>query len=91
MATEENLERLQQKHSVAQTAFTKRANHLTSTANALGQHNMKDEWRNFKMEHFKVRETWFEYAMALSEVESETAEEKAVQIEENTAECDHDI
>lgn len=86
--TEEKLERLMQKRSAAQTAFTKRANHLTSRANALGESEMMGEWRNFKMEHSRVRDAGFEYSTALREAGGENAEEKAERIDEKTAECD---
>lgn len=86
--TEEELERQKQKCSAAQTAFTKRANLLTSRVNALGEREMRSEWRNFKVEHSRVTDTGFEYATALREVNSEEAKRKAEDIDEKTAECD---
>lgn len=87
-ASEEELERLKQRRSAAQAAFTRRANHLTSRVNALGESEMISEWRSFKSEHSKVRDAGFEYATALREAD-EHAEEMAEHIDAKTAECDH--
>ncbi len=86
-ATKEELEKLKQKHSAAQTAFTKRANHLTSRASALGEDEMVGEWRIFKTEH-GVRDAGFEYATTLREADDEHVKEMAEHIDEKTAECD---
>lgn len=86
--TKEELERLKQKRSAAQTTFTKRANHLTSRASALGEGEMREEWRNFKTEHSRVRDAGFEYATALREAVDGQTEEKAEHIDEKTAACD---
>lgn len=43
MAEEEAMEKLKQKRSVAQTAFTKRANHLASRVNSLDESELKRE------------------------------------------------
>lgn len=89
MATsKEELEKLKQRRSAAQTAFTKRANHLTSRANALEESEMIGEWRSLKSEHSRVSDAGFEYATALREADDEHAEEMAVQVEVKTAECD---
>lgn len=87
-ASEEELERLKQKRSAAQTAFTRRANYLTSRASALGESEMRSEWRNFKVDHSRVRDAGFEYATALREVDDDEAKKKAENIDGKTAECD---
>lgn len=87
-ASEEDLERLKQKRSAAQTAFTRRANYLTSRASALGESEMRSEWRNFKVDHSRVRDAGFEYATALREVDDDEAKKKAENIDGKTAECD---
>lgn len=88
MAEKEKIERLRQKRSAAQTAFTKRANHLTSRANALEERDLKAEWREFKGDHTRVEDAGFEYAMALRELDDEEATKKADQVDEKTLECD---
>ncbi|CAK6972110.1 hypothetical protein DPX16_9932 [Scomber scombrus] len=85
----EELERLKQRRSAAQTAFTRRANYLTSRATALGESEMVGEWRTFKSDHLRVRDAGFEYVTALREAEDERAEEIAEQIDKKTAECDN--
>jgi len=87
-ASKEELERLKQRRSAAQTAFTRRANHLTSRVNALEESDMIGEWRSFKSEHSRVRDSGFEYATALRETDDERAEEMAEHIDAKTAECD---
>lgn len=69
MAEKEKTERLRQKRSAAQTAFTKRANHLTSRAKVLEERDLKAEWRELKGDHSRVEDAGFEYAMALRELE----------------------
>lgn len=86
--TDEELEKLKQKCSAAQMAFTKRANLLTSRVNALGEGELKNEWINFKWDHAKVRDVEFKYASALREVDNNASREKADVIDEKTAECD---
>lgn len=88
MAEKEKTERLRQKRSAAQTAFTKRANHLTSRAKALEERDLKAEWRELKGDHSRVEDAGFEYAMALRELEDEEATKKADQVDEKTLECD---
>ncbi|ROL48122.1 hypothetical protein DPX16_9932 [Anabarilius grahami] len=87
-ASKEELERLKQKRSAAQTAFTKRANYLTSRVNALEESEMKSELRNFKVDYSRVRDAGFEYAMALRKVDDEEVKKKAESIDEKIAECD---
>lgn len=87
-ATKEELERLKQKRSAAQTAFTKRANYLASRVSALGESEMRREWRNFKVDHSTVRDAGFEYAMALREVDDDEVKKKAENTDGKTAECD---
>lgn len=88
MAEKEKTERLRQKRSAAQTAFTKRANHLTSRAKVLEERDLKAEWRELKGDHSRVEDAGFEYAMALRELEDEEATKKADQVDEKTLECD---
>lgn len=87
-ASKEELERLKQKRSAAQTAFTKRANYLTSRVNALEESEMKSELRNFKVDYSRVRDAGVEYAMALRKVGDEEVKKKAESIDEKIAECD---
>lgn len=87
-ASKEELERLKQRRSAAQTAFTRKANHLTSRVNALGESEMIGEWRSFKSEHSRLRDAGFEYATALREADDERAEEMAEHIDAKMAECD---
>ena len=87
-ASQEELERLKQRRSAAQTTFTRRANQLTSRVNAMGEDEMIGEWRSLKSEHSKFRDAGFEYATALREAEDERAEEMAEHIDAKTAECD---
>ena len=87
-ATEEKLERLKQKRSAAQTAFTRRANYLNARVNAIGEGELKSEWRNFKVDHSRVRDAGFEYATALREGENDENKKKAEDIDNKTAECD---
>lgn len=87
-ATKEELEKLKQKRSAAQTAFTKRANHLASRASALGEEELVGELRIFKKEHLKVRDAGFEYTTALREDDDEHVIQLAEQVDEKTAECD---
>ena len=82
---EEELERLRLKRTTAQTAFTKRANQLTSRANALSEAELRSEWRNLKVEHTRLADAGFEYAAALREEGDEDAKTKAEQAEEKTA------
>lgn len=81
------MERLKQKRSAAQTAFTKRANHLNTRANALDESDLKAEWRFFRGEHTRVTDAGFEYAMALREAEDDEAIKKADQIDEKITDC----
>ena len=81
------LERLKLKRSAAQTAFTKRANHLISRANALGETELRGEWRNLKVEHTRVTDAGFDYATALREEDGEDDKEKAEQVDGKTAQC----
>ena len=85
---EDQIEKLKQKRTGIQTAFTKRANHLTSRANALEERDLKSEWRNLKVEHTRVTDAGFEYAMALRATEDDEALKKADLIDEKTTECD---
>ncbi|CAL9690628.1 unnamed protein product [Knipowitschia caucasica] len=88
MADKEMIERLRQKRTAAQAAFTKKANNLTSRVNALEEGDLKAEWRNFKEDHNRVTDLGFEYSTALRELEDEEASVKANQIDERTHECD---
>lgn len=85
--SEAELERLKLKRSAAQTAFTKRANHLTSRANALSETELRSEWRNLKVEHARVTDVGFDYATALQEEDDEEATKKAEEVDEKTAQC----
>uniref|UniRef100_A0AAV2KLG9 Uncharacterized protein n=1 Tax=Knipowitschia caucasica TaxID=637954 RepID=A0AAV2KLG9_KNICA len=88
MADKEMMERLRQKRTAAQAAFTKKANNLTSRVNPLEEGDVKAEWMNFKEDHNRVTDLGFEYSTALRELEDEEASVKANQIDERTHECD---
>lgn len=49
---------------------------------------MLGEWRSFKAEHSRVRDTGFEYVTVLREADDERAGEMVDLTEEKTAECD---
>lgn len=87
-AAAQELERLKLKRSAAQAAFTKRADHLVSRANALSETELRGDWRNLKMEHTRVHDTGFDYATALREDEEDEEATKVDKVDEKTTQCD---
>ncbi|KAI4801878.1 hypothetical protein KUCAC02_019746 [Chaenocephalus aceratus] len=73
---EEMLGELKRERSGAQSAFTRKANILTRTANSSTEEKLKAEWDKFGSEYCNLISANTNYIEALSEADTESAGSK---------------
>lgn len=85
---EEMLGKLKREQSGAQSAFTRRANILTRTANSSTEGNLKAEWDKFGSEYCNLISANTVYIEALSKADTEASRQQADNVGKMAEDCD---
>ncbi|KAK1902436.1 Biosynthetic arginine decarboxylase [Dissostichus eleginoides] len=85
---EEMLGELKRERSGAQSAFTRKANILTRTANSSTEEKLKAEWDKFGREYCNLISANTDYIEALSEADTEASRQQANNVEKMAEDCD---